>query len=42
MGAPAIGSNVGGIPELLDREFIFTNENYSELSKMILKLINSN
>lgn len=41
MGAPAIGSNVGGIPELLDREFIFTNENYSELSKMILKLINS-
>lgn len=41
MGAPAIGSNVGGIPELLDKAFIFTSENYGELSKVILKLINS-
>ena len=41
MGAPAIGSNVGGIPELLDNEFIFENENYTQLSKIIDDIINS-
>ena len=41
MGAPAIGSNVGGIPELLDNNFIFENENYNQLSKIINDVINS-
>lgn len=41
MGAPAIGSNVGGIPELLDKNFIFENENYTQLSKIIDDVINS-
>ena len=41
MGAPAIGSNVGGIPELLDNNFIFENENYTQLSKIINDVINS-
>lgn len=41
MGAPAIGSNVGGIPELLDKNFIFENENYTQLSKIISEVIKS-
>lgn len=35
-GLPAIGSNVGGIPELLDKGFIFKSENTEELSKLIV------
>lgn len=35
MGLPAIGSNVGGIPELLDEEWIFESENEEELSEKI-------
>lgn len=34
-GLPAIGSNVGGIPELIDKDFIFKSENIEELSKLI-------
>jgi len=35
MGLPVIGSNVGGIPELIDQEFVFENENVDELVKLI-------
>ncbi|MDO8266610.1 MAG: glycosyltransferase family 4 protein [Moraxellaceae bacterium] len=38
-GLPALGSNVGGIPELLDSEFIFENGNYAQLAGMIDALI---
>ncbi len=35
-GLPCIGSNAGGIPELLDKETIFTKKNVKELKKKIL------
>lgn len=38
-GVPAIGSNVGGIPELLNDEFLFEKENLTELTKLLLKVI---
>lgn len=34
-GSPAIGSNVGGIPELLDKKFIFESEDIEELLTLI-------
>lgn len=34
-GSPAVGSDVGGIPELLDKKFIFESEDIEELSKLI-------
>src|SRR5699024_582981 len=33
---PIIGSNVGGIPELIDKESIFKKNNYKELANLIL------
>lgn len=38
-GLPAIGSNVGGIPELLSAEYIFESENYQQLAEKICVLI---
>lgn len=38
-GLPALGSNVGGIPELLHNDFIFESENYAQLASMIGALI---
>ena len=34
---PCIGSNVGGIPELLDNNYIFKKNNYKELKNLIEK-----
>lgn len=36
-GCPVIGSNVGGIPELLDEDCIFDNFDHEELANMILE-----
>ena len=36
-GCPAIGSNAGGIPELLEKNCIFNKFNYKELAELILK-----
>lgn len=38
-GVPAIGSKVGGIPELLNDEFLFEKENITELTKLLLRVI---
>lgn len=38
-GLPAIASNVGGIPELLERDFLFESENVDHLSKMLEEII---
>ena len=38
-GVPAIGSNVGGIPELLSNEFLFEKENVFELVQQLYKVI---
>src|SRR5699024_7185268 len=38
-GNPCIGSNVDGIPELLDREYIVDGFNYSDYSKKIISLV---
>lgn len=38
-GLPAIGSNVGGIPELLSSEFLFEKENISELAELLARVI---
>ena len=35
---PAIGSNAGGIPELLDKEYIFKRKNISQLEKILVQL----
>ncbi len=40
-GCPAVGSNVGGIPELLDGQCLVTPNNYKQLSDKILWLINN-
>lgn len=40
MGCPVIGSNVGGIPELISNSFIHDSGNYQLLSKHILELYN--
>ncbi|MCC2591362.1 glycosyltransferase [Chryseobacterium sp. MFBS3-17] len=41
MGCPVIGSNVGGIPELITNSFIHDSGNYQLLSKHILELYNN-
>lgn len=38
-GCPALGSTVGGIPELLNEKFIISNNSYKQLSKLITNLI---
>jgi glycosyltransferase involved in cell wall biosynthesis len=38
---PCLASSVGGIPELLDRKYLFKKEDYKSLSELILQLINS-
>ena len=35
---PAIGSNAGGIPELLDDKYIFRKNNWKQLSEKIVLL----
>jgi glycosyltransferase involved in cell wall biosynthesis len=35
-GLPCIGSNVGGIPELLSREYLFTKENVQQLADLLV------
>ncbi|MBF6609192.1 MAG: glycosyltransferase [Flavobacterium sp.] len=37
-GCPSIGSDAGGIPELLDRDFIFANRNVAQLKSILRKL----
>lgn len=37
-GLACIGSRVGGIPELLDKEYLFEKENYRQLAEMIMKV----
>jgi glycosyltransferase involved in cell wall biosynthesis len=36
-GCPVIGSNAGGIPELLDENCIFQKSNYKQMAEMILQ-----
>ncbi len=38
---PAIGSNIAGIPELLDADCLFEPENIGQIQDVILKLLNS-
>ena len=38
-GLPALGSNVGGIPEIVNAELLFTAGDSKKLSKIISKLI---
>ena len=38
-GLPAIGSDVGGIPELLEQKFIFKSGDYAQLAVMIDELM---
>jgi glycosyltransferase involved in cell wall biosynthesis len=40
-GCPCLASNVGGIPELLENEYLHKAEDYKTLSKQILKLVSS-
>lgn len=41
-GLPVIGSNVGGIPELVDEEYLFESENITMLASKIISLIKQN
>lgn len=41
-GLPAIGSNIGGIPELLNNNWIFKSEDYKDLAEKITELYYSN
>ena len=38
-GLPAIGSNVGGIPELLSKNYIFESENVEQLAALLVRVI---
>jgi len=40
-GCPAIGSSVGGIPELLSPEMIFEHQDLAEFKRVIVDLVNS-
>lgn len=40
-GCPAIGSIVGGIPELITEKFLFDPKDYKEFSDCIIKLVTS-
>lgn len=37
---PAIGTDVGGIPELLDKEMLIRKNDYNQLARKILELVN--
>ena len=39
---PSIGSDAGGIPELLNNEVVFKTNDYAALKKKILKLVDNN
>ena len=41
VGMPIIGSNAGGIPELIDKECIFKKKNVKEIVSMIKKIDNN-
>lgn len=41
VGMPIIGSNAGGIPELIDKECIFKKKNVKEIVSMIKKINNN-
>ncbi len=38
---PVIGSNTGGIPELISHKYIFRRKNVKDISEMIISLMNS-
>lgn len=40
-GCPVIGSNVGGIPELISKECIFSKRNYKKMAKLIDELVSN-
>lgn len=40
-GCPVMGSNVGGIPEIVSPEFVFKPKNYKDIEKKLLKFANS-
>ena len=43
VGCPVIGSNVGGIPELVNHQYVFKKKNYKDLyTKMKNLLVNKN
>jgi len=37
-GCPSLGSNIGGIPELIKSEYIFSNGSVSEICKLLKKM----
>lgn len=39
-GCPAIGTDIGGIPELLDKEMLIRKNSYNQLARKILELVN--
>lgn len=41
-GCPSIGSNVGGIPELISSDFIFKSKDINDLAKKLIKILNGN
>lgn len=41
-GCPSMGSTTGGIPELLDKEFIFQNGSIKEICKLLRKMDKQN
>lgn len=41
VGRPAIGSNAGGIPELLAKEDIFDKEDYKGMARRVVEIINN-
>lgn len=42
MGCPVIGSNVGGIPELVEKKNVFKKKNFYDLKRKIENIINGN
>ncbi len=40
-GCPCIGSKVGGIPELINNEYLFAKKNKKEIAKVLIKLISN-
>ncbi|PKM96278.1 MAG: glycosyl transferase [Firmicutes bacterium HGW-Firmicutes-1] len=39
---PVIGTNVGGIPELIEKNFIFKRKNTDDLGRVMINMINGN